>query len=67
MHRERRTEIIAIRVDPTAKKLFLEEAQKRGETLTDFIIELMGFGWRGIVKQNQKESVKQSESESVKQ
>ena len=59
MHRERRTEIIAIRVDPTAKKLFLEEAQKRGETLTDFLIELMGAGWKVIVKQSESESVKQ--------
>ena len=61
MIRERRTEIIAIRVDPTAKKRILEEAQKREETLTDFIWELMGAGWEVVVKQNKSESVKQSE------
>ena len=33
MNREKRTEIIAIRVDPAAKKRILEEAQRREETL----------------------------------
>lgn len=59
MHTERRTEIMAIRIDPTSKKRFLEEAQKRGETLTDFLIKLLGAGWGIIVKQNKSESVKQ--------
>ena len=67
MHRQRRTQIIAIRVPPAAKKRMLEEAQKREETLTDFIWELMWGGWNNVVKQNQKESVKQDENESVKQ
>ena len=56
MNRERRTEIMAIRVDPTAKKRFLEEAQKREETLTEFLFKLIGAGWNIVVKQN---SVKQ--------
>jgi len=59
MSRERRTQIIAIRVPPAAKKLILEEAQKRGEILTDFMWELIGAGWNIIVKQNMNESVKQ--------
>jgi hypothetical protein len=67
MNRERRTEIIAIRVPPAAKKRILEEAQKREETLTEFLFELIGAGWEVVVKQNQKESVKQNENEVVKQ
>ncbi len=56
MSRERRTQIIAIRVPPAAKKRIIEEAQKRKETLTDFIWEIIGAGWNIVVKQN---SVKQ--------
>ncbi len=67
MSRERRTQIIAIRVTPAAKKLILEEAKKREETLTDFIWEIIGAGWNIVVKQNQKESVKQNGNEVVKQ
>lgn len=59
MSRERRTEIIAIRVPPTAKKRILEEAEKREETLTDFLFELIGAGWSVLVKQNGDEPVKQ--------
>ena len=59
MTRERKTQIIAIRVPPTAKKRILEEAQKRGEILTDFIWELIGAGWNVVVKQSKNESVKQ--------
>ena len=47
------------RVPPATKKRILEEAQKRGETLTDFIWEVIGAGWEILVKQNEKESVKQ--------
>jgi uncharacterized protein (DUF1778 family) len=64
---ERRTQIVAIRVSPTAKKRIIEEAQKRGETLTDFIWEIIGAGWKVVVKQEQKESVKQNGNEVVKQ
>ena len=59
MSRERRTQIIAIRVPPAAKKRILEEAQKREETLTEFLFELIGAGWNIIVKQIENESVKQ--------
>ena len=59
MNRERRTQIIAIRVPPAAKKRILEEAQKREETLTEFLFELIGAGWNIVVKQNKNESVKQ--------
>ena len=59
MNRERRTQIIAIRVPPATKRRFLEEAQKREETLTNFIWELIGAGWNIVVKQNMNESVKQ--------
>ena len=59
MSRERRTQIIAIRVPPAAKKRILEEAQKREETLTEFLFELIGAGWNIVVKQNESESVKQ--------
>ena len=67
MNRERRTEIIAIRVPPAAKKRILEEAQKREETLTEFFFELIGAGWKVVVKQNQMDSAKQNGNESVKQ
>jgi uncharacterized protein (DUF1778 family) len=67
MSREKRTQIIAIRVRPAAKKRILEEAQKREETLTDFLYRLIAAGWEVVVKQNQKESVKQNENEVVKQ
>ena len=66
MKRERRTQIIAIRVPPAAKERIIEEAQKRKETLTDFIWELIGAGWKVVVK-HQKESVKQDENEVVRQ
>jgi hypothetical protein len=59
MSGERRTQIIAIRVPPAAKKRILEEAQKREETLTDFIFQLIGAGWNIVVKQNKSDSVKQ--------
>ena len=59
MNREKRTEIIAIRVDPAAKKRILEEAQRREETLTEFLFKLIGAGWNIVVKQNESESVKQ--------
>ncbi len=59
MSPERRTQIIAIRVPPAAKKRIIEEAQKRGEILTDFIWELIGAGWNIVVKQSKDESVKQ--------
>ena len=59
MNGERRTQIIGIRVPPAAKKRILEEAQKREETLTDFLIKLIGAGWNIVVKQNKNESVKQ--------
>jgi hypothetical protein len=59
MNRERRTQIIGIRVPPAAKKRILEEAQKREETLTDFLFELIGAGWNIVVKQNRNEFVKQ--------
>ena len=59
MNRERRTQIIAIRVPPAAKERILEEAQKREETLTEFLFELIGAGWNIVVKQNKSDSVKQ--------
>lgn len=59
MNRERRTQIIAIRVPPAVKKHILEEAQKREKTLTDFLFELIGAGWNVVVKQNKNEPVKQ--------
>jgi hypothetical protein len=59
MSKERRTQIVAIRVPPAAKRRFLEEAQKREETLTNFIWDLIGAGWKIIVKQSESESVKQ--------
>ena len=59
MSGERRTQIIAIRVPPAAKKRILDEAQKRGEILTDFMWELIGAGWNIVVKQNKSDSVKQ--------
>ena len=59
MSGERRTQIIAIRVPPIAKKRILDEAQKRGEILTDFMWELIGAGWNIVVKQNKSDSVKQ--------
>ena len=59
MSSERRSQIIAIRVPPAAKKRILEEAQKREETLTDFLLELIGTGWEFLVKQNESEPVVQ--------
>ena len=59
MSTEKRTEIIAIRVPPVAKKRIIAEAQKRRKTLTDFIWELIGAGWSAVVKQNNNEPVKQ--------
>jgi len=52
MSQEKRTQIIAIRVPPIAKKRIIEEAQKRELTLTNFIWGLIGAGWRVVVKQN---------------
>ena len=59
MSSERRTQIIAVRVPPTAKKRILGEAQKREETLTEFMWEIIGAGWNIVVKQNKSELVKQ--------
>ncbi len=59
MNRERMTEIIAIRVPPSVKKRIIEEAQKREETMTEFLFELIVAGWNIVVKQNKNESVKQ--------
>jgi hypothetical protein len=59
MNRERRTQIIAIRVVPAVKKRILEEAKKREETITAFLCELIVAGWRVVVKQNRNGSVKQ--------
>ncbi len=59
MSTERRTQIIAIRVHPSVKKRIIEEAQKREETLTEFLFELIVAGWNIVVKQNKNESVKQ--------
>ena len=59
MSTESRTQIIAIRVSPAAKKSISEEAQKREKTLTAFMFELIAAGWKIVVKQNKDESVKQ--------
>jgi hypothetical protein len=59
MDREKRTQIIGIRVPPTIKKRMLEEAQKREETLTMFLLECIVAGWNILVKQDKNESVKQ--------
>jgi hypothetical protein len=55
MSEGRRTQIIAMRVPPAAKKRILEEAQKREETLTVFLVVLIVAGWNIIVKQNKGE------------
>ncbi len=51
----KKTQIMAIRTPPAAKKRILEEAQKRGETLTEFLWTLLGAGWEVVVKQNKSE------------
>lgn len=60
---ERRTQIIAIRVPPAAKKRIIDAAEKRGETLTDFIWEIIGAGWDIVVKRNENEFVKREKQE----
>jgi len=67
MSRERKTQIIGIRIPATIKQRILEEAQKREETMTLFLHRLIAAGWEVVVKQNQKESVKQNENGVVKQ
>ncbi len=59
MSTEKRTQIIAIRVPPIAKKWILEEAQKREKTLSEFMCDLIVAGWDILVKQSESELVKQ--------
>ncbi len=52
MGREKIKQILALRVPPAFKKQILQEAEKREETLTEFVFKLIGTGWDIIVKQN---------------
>ncbi len=52
MNGEKRTQKLSFRVSPTFRKEILEQAQKREESLTEFLFELIGAGWNAIVGQN---------------
>lgn len=42
---EKMTAVIGIRVYPSWKRQMMEEAQERGQTLSEYIIELIQVGW----------------------
>jgi hypothetical protein len=47
---ERLTAIIGIRVYPSWKRQMMEEAMERGQTLSQYIYELIEAGWERINK-----------------
>ena len=42
--KERKSEIIGIRIEPSMKKFLIDEAKERGETLSTWCYRLMGLG-----------------------
>ena len=53
--KERLTAIIGIRVYPSWKRQMMEEAIERGESLSEYIYELIELGWEQINKEEQQE------------
>jgi macrodomain Ter protein organizer (MatP/YcbG family) len=56
------TAIIALRVYPSWKRKAIEEAEKRGKTLSEFIYSLIEIGWE---KADKMEDVKQKDERTV--
>jgi hypothetical protein len=61
--KEKMTAIIGIRVYPSWKKQMMEEAREKGETLSQYIYDLIETGSKGISKDDVKQG---SEKEPVK-
>jgi hypothetical protein len=55
MSEERLTAIIAIRVCPSCKKQMRELAVERGETLSEFIFQLIGAGLEKMAQEDVKQ------------
>ena len=63
---ERMTAIIGIRVYPSLKKQWVEEAVERGKNLSEYIDELIEAGWEQINKEDVKQG-SENEMATVKQ
>ena len=50
MDEERLTAIIGIRIYPSWKKELMEDAMERGQTLSEYILQLIRVGWEQINK-----------------
>lgn len=57
MDEEKATATIGIRIYPSLKEGLMEEAKERGQTLSEYILELIMVGWEQINR-----DVKQTES-----
>jgi hypothetical protein len=55
------TAIIAIRVYPSWKREAIEEAEKRGQSLSQFIYDCMEVGWGKLVDDDVKQNFKINE------
>lgn len=62
MVKERMTAIVGIRVYPSWKRKAIEEAEKRGKTLSEFIYSLIEIGWE---KADKMENVKHENERTV--
>lgn len=57
--KETSSAIIGIRVEQRVKKKLQDIAERRGETLSRFLCELIAAGWDVVVKQKSQEDVEQ--------
>ena len=62
MVKETMKAIIALRVYPSWKRKAIEEAEKRGKTLSEFLYELIEDGWNQM---NKEEGVQQQDEKTV--
>jgi hypothetical protein len=63
---ERLTSIIGIRVYPSWKRQMMEEAIERGETLSDYIYDLIETGREKLLGEGVKQGT-ENEAKTVKQ
>ena len=56
MVKERMTAIVGIRVYPSWKAKAIEEAEKRGNTLSEFLYDCIEAGWEKMVDNVKQES-----------